>query len=276
MPASDRRVVRFGPFDADLATRELRRDGRRVAIQRQPFRLLEALLEAPGDLVTRETLRRRLWAEGTFVAFERGLTSAVRKVREALGDRADTPQYIETLPGRGYRFIAPVEFVPERRKASAPSAIGSLRGAGWAAALVLVALASGGRSSSPTIAAERLEAAYSLSSYACRLKADGQAEQALTVIRQAHALAPESARITAEVGFFLHAARQYEAEMPMLRLAVAQDARSVDAWLHLGLGHARRADFAAAIAALERARALAPDDEAVTFWLTWARAQAYA
>jgi tetratricopeptide (TPR) repeat protein len=131
----------------------------------------------------------------------------------------------------------------------------------------------GEHTSTPGTAGERLDAALPLSSYACRLKFEGRFDEALTVIRQAHALAPGSARITAEVGFFLHAARQYDAELPMLRLAVAQDARSVDAWLHLGLGYARRSRFSEAIGALERARALAPDDARVGRWLEWARSQ---
>jgi len=263
-------VARFGPFEADLVTGELRRNGLPVALQRQPFRLLGALLDRPGELVTHESLRRTLWADGTFVAFERGLTSAMRKVREALGDRADRPAYIETLPGRGYRFIAPVVFGSHRVAPPMP-AVGTPRRLGWIAALLLLGVALGGRTSSPAVANSQLEAALSLSSYACRLKSEGRFDEALTVIRQAHALAPGSARITAEVGFFLHAARQYEAELPMLRLAIAQDSRSVDAWLHLGLGYARRAEFGEAIAALERARALAPGDPRVERWLAWAR-----
>jgi DNA-binding winged helix-turn-helix (wHTH) protein len=267
-----RRLVRFGPFEADLVTGELRREGRRVTLQQQPFRLLQALLEQPGELVTRDALRRTLWTEGTFVGFERGLTSAMRKVREALDERADTPVYIETLPGRGYRFIAPLAYGCPRiiRPAAIPVAPKRL---GWAAALLLAGLAMGEHTSTPGTAGERLDAALSLSSYACRLKFEGRFDEALTVIRQAHALAPGSARITAEVGFFLHAARQYDAELPMLRLAVAQDARSVDAWLHLGLGYARRSRFSEAIGALERARALAPDDARVGRWLEWARSQ---
>jgi DNA-binding winged helix-turn-helix (wHTH) protein len=281
------RLARFGPFEADLVTGELRNNGRPVALQQQPFRLLQALLEQPGELVTRETLRRRLWAEGTFVAFERGLTSAMRKVRDALGDRADAPLYIETLAGRGYRFIAPVTFgVGPGSDRGQSSDAGRLnvrsfshhvaawpRRFGWIAALVVLGLTIAGHGPSPIVAHERLEAALSLSSYACRLKSERRYDEALAVIRQAHALAPESARITAEVGFYLHAAGQYEAEFPMLRRALAQDARSAEAWLHLGLAYARRSDFVEAIPALERAHALAPHDATVERWLAWARAQ---
>lgn len=270
MPAP-RRLARFGPFEADLVTGELRRQGRRVVLQQQPFRLLRALLEQPGELVTRDALRRQLWPDGTFVLFERGLTSAMRKVRAALGDRADGPVYIETLAGRGYRFIAPVMFADLESAEAAPRF--DIRRAGWMAALIVIAVALGGRSSTPVVADERLDAALSLSSYACRLKADGRSDEALVVIRQAHALVPHSARITAEVGFYLHAARHYDAELPMLRLAVAQDDRSVDAWLHLGLGYARRLAFGDAITALERAQALSPDDSRIGYWLAWTRAQ---
>ena len=106
-------MVRFGPFTADLRTGELWRGAERVRIQQQPFRILRALVDRPGQLVSREELIGLLWRDGTFVSFERGLTSALRKVREALGDDAGTHQFIETLPGRGYRFVAPVTFVAE-------------------------------------------------------------------------------------------------------------------------------------------------------------------
>ena len=272
--SDERRTVRFGPFEADLATGELRQEGRLVALQQQPFRLLQALLQRPGELVTRDELRRVLWDDGTFVGFERGLTSAMRKVREALGDTAGSPTYIETLQGRGYRFIAPVTFTRAQGAATnelQPSSPGRLT---WIAAAVLLTVATSGPRFSPGVSAERLEAALSLSSYACALKSAGRFDDAVTVIQQAHALAPWSARITAEVGFYLHAAGRYEEEFPMLRRAIEQDARSPDAWLHLGLAYARRADFRTAIDALEQAHALAADDSRVTHWLTWARSQA--
>jgi DNA-binding winged helix-turn-helix (wHTH) protein len=267
----DTRWVRFGPFVADLSTGELWNEGIPIRLQQQPFKVLKALLESPGELVTRESLRLTLWVDGTHVGFERGLTVAIRKLREALADRADSPRYIETLPGRGYRFIAPVVFEgAQGRHRSAPRR--HCRVASAAAALLL-GVALNEPSHGPLDRSERLEAALSLSAYACRLKSDGRAQDALAVIRQAHALAPSSARITAEVGFYLHAAGQYEGEMPMLQTALAQDDRSVDAWLHLGLAYARRLDFVDAIAALERAHGLAPSDDRVARWLTWARAQ---
>lgn len=110
-PAGD--LVRFGVFELDLRTGELRKSGVRVNLSDQPFQVLRALLERPGDLVTREELRRRLWPAETFVDFERGLNAAVRRLREALGDAADVPRFVETLPRRGYRFIAPVSRQPE-------------------------------------------------------------------------------------------------------------------------------------------------------------------
>lgn len=100
--------VRFGAFQLDLRTGELRKAGARINLSDQPFQLLKALLARPGDLVTREELRQRLWPAETFVDFEHGLNAAVRRLRDALGDSADVPRFIETMPRRGYRFIAPV------------------------------------------------------------------------------------------------------------------------------------------------------------------------
>jgi TolB-like protein/DNA-binding winged helix-turn-helix (wHTH) protein/Tfp pilus assembly protein PilF len=102
-------LVQFGPFELDRRTGELRRSGTRIALQGQPVRVLTLLLERPGDLVTRDELRQRLWADDTFVDFEHGLNAAVRRLREALGDSAETPRFVETLPRRGYRFIAAVQ-----------------------------------------------------------------------------------------------------------------------------------------------------------------------
>ena len=109
-PAPGRQVVRFGPFELDLRVGELRKAGVRLTLQEQPFKVLERLVERPGELVTREELRQRLWQADTFVDFEHGVNAAVKRLRETLGDSAETPQFIETLPRRGYRFIAPVEW----------------------------------------------------------------------------------------------------------------------------------------------------------------------
>jgi len=103
--------VRFGAFEVDQQARELRKHGVRIKIEGQPFEVLTALLEKPGQVVTRSELRQRLWPEGTFVDFEKSLTKAVNRVRTALGDPAATPRFVETLSRRGYRFIAPVSVV---------------------------------------------------------------------------------------------------------------------------------------------------------------------
>ncbi len=112
---TDRYIVRFGPFAVDLVSHELRNDGRKVNLQEKPFQILAILLEKPGKLVTREELQQRLWPADTFVDFEHGINTAVKKLREALEDSGDNPRYIETLPRRGYRFIAPVEADGERK-----------------------------------------------------------------------------------------------------------------------------------------------------------------
>jgi len=100
---------RFGIFDADIATGELRRRGMRVKLNAQPFQVLCMLLERPGELITREEISRELWPDGTFVDFDHGVNSAVNRIREALGDTAGSPRFVETLARRGYRFVAPVE-----------------------------------------------------------------------------------------------------------------------------------------------------------------------
>lgn len=103
--ASARRHVQFGPFELDVHTGELRKGSTRLKVPIQSIEILKALLEQPGELVTREHLRQRLWPGDTFVDFEHGLNAAIRRLREALGDSADTPRFIETLPRRGYRFM---------------------------------------------------------------------------------------------------------------------------------------------------------------------------
>src|SRR4051812_33279238 len=102
------RVFRFAAFVVDAKTGELTNAGQRTPLRDQPLQLLLALLARPGELVTREELKRRLWPADTFVDFDRGLNKAMNHLREALSDSADHPQFIETLPRKGYRFIAPV------------------------------------------------------------------------------------------------------------------------------------------------------------------------
>src|SRR3954470_1176992 len=101
--------LRFASFEFDAAAGELWRDGRRVALQRQPSRLLELLASRPGELVTREEIRQALWGDDTHVDFERSLNFCVARLRSALRDNAASPTYVETVPSRGYRFIAPVD-----------------------------------------------------------------------------------------------------------------------------------------------------------------------
>ena len=102
-------VRRFGSFELDLEAERLLKNGRTVRIQPQPFRLLCLLTNRPGSLVTREEIQASLWAGDTFVDFEQGVNFAIKQVRDALGDRADDSLYVQTVPKRGYRFLAPVE-----------------------------------------------------------------------------------------------------------------------------------------------------------------------
>jgi DNA-binding winged helix-turn-helix (wHTH) protein len=107
-------IARFGIFELDLRTGELRKAGVRMPLPQQAFVVLVTLIEHPNELVTREELRASLWPSDTFVDFEHGVNAAVRRLREVLGDSATTPRYIETLPRRGYRFLLPVQRVGQR------------------------------------------------------------------------------------------------------------------------------------------------------------------
>lgn len=128
-------ILRFGVFEADLRSGELRKQGVRVKLQDQPFLVLKLLLQRSGELVTREELRLQIWAADTFVDFDNGLNTSINKLREALGDSADSPRFIETLPRHGYRFIAPVsssERIEQRAMHPAPRR-------GWRIALAVAA-----------------------------------------------------------------------------------------------------------------------------------------
>src|SRR5687768_4016918 len=114
--------LRFGAFELDVRLRELRKGTTRVRLQDQPFEILRIMLERPGDVVTREQLRQRLWPAGTYVDFEHSLNAAVKRLRAALGDDAENPRFVETLPRRGYRFIAPLGAAPEEVVVRAPRA----------------------------------------------------------------------------------------------------------------------------------------------------------
>ena len=138
----EKHAVRFAVFEVDLSCGELRKHGIKIKLQRKPFQILALLLERPGEVVTREELQRRLWPSDVFVDFESGLNNAVKKLRAALGDSADTPRFVETVAKHGYRFLASPQYEPEipavtlvRAKAPQPSRI-------WifAAAVVLLAV----------------------------------------------------------------------------------------------------------------------------------------
>src|SRR3954470_23177127 len=107
------RAIRFGVFEVDLRAGELRKKGIRIKLQEQPFLLLVTLLNQPGQIISREELRRALWPDGTFIDFDHGLGSAINRLREALGDSASSPRFVETVPRRGFRFIAPIETVKD-------------------------------------------------------------------------------------------------------------------------------------------------------------------
>src|SRR4026208_426352 len=109
IPAPARRPLRFSSFELDLHSGELRKAGVLVGLQEQSLKVLTELLERPGDPAPRGELRERLWPNGTFVDFERSLNAVINRLREALGDSADSPRFIQTVPRRGYRLIAPVE-----------------------------------------------------------------------------------------------------------------------------------------------------------------------
>jgi len=117
---STSRRLQFGPFEADLHSGELRKNGQRVRLQAQPFQLLVMLLERPGELVTREEIRQKLWSADTFVDFDHSLGTAINKIREVLNDSPAEPRYVETLPRRGYRFISPVTAVAEPPREVSP------------------------------------------------------------------------------------------------------------------------------------------------------------
>ena len=117
---NNNRIARFGVFELDLSAGELRKSGVRMRLQGQPFQVLAMLLERAGQVVTREEMQQKLWASDTFVDFDHSLNTAINKVREALGDSASNPRYVETLARRGYRFIAPVQSDPPEAAQPAP------------------------------------------------------------------------------------------------------------------------------------------------------------
>jgi TolB-like protein/DNA-binding winged helix-turn-helix (wHTH) protein len=122
-PGRHTSIIRFGVFEVDLRSGELRKNGLRIRLQEQPFQVLVTLLSRPGEIVSREELRDRIWPEGTFVCFDYALNTAIKKVRVALSDDACVPRYIETIPRRGYRFIGDVRPVADLHVESAPGSV---------------------------------------------------------------------------------------------------------------------------------------------------------
>src|SRR5271167_4298563 len=122
-------VVRFGTYEVSLQSGEVRKAGLRIKVQQQPMKLLQILLERPGEVVTREELRSRVWPNESFGDFDQALNISIGKLRSALGDSAENPRFIETLPKRGYRFIADVSVVEaDARPRKAEPAAGDLPG----------------------------------------------------------------------------------------------------------------------------------------------------
>lgn len=128
VPQNNKKVAQFGVFELDLSAGELRKSGVKLRLQGQPYQVLVLLLERAGEVVTREELQQKLWPSDTFVDFDHSLNTAINKVREALGDSASSPRYVETLARRGYRFIAPVQ-TPDQTRAARETPSGISEGA---------------------------------------------------------------------------------------------------------------------------------------------------
>ena len=120
-----RSIIRFGDYELDPQAGVLRKNGMRIRCQEQPLQVLAALVERPGELVTREELRRRVWSQDTFVDFDHALNTAIKKIRASLNDDADSPRFVETVPRRGYRFVARIE--PEAEPSAAPAGVAPAR-----------------------------------------------------------------------------------------------------------------------------------------------------
>src|ERR1700732_2201663 len=123
-------IIRFGLFEIDLGRSTLTRQGVRLRIQEQPFRILELLLRQSGEIVTREQLRQALWPEGTHVNFDGSLNAALKKLRSALQDDAENPRFVETVPRQGYRFLAPVQIINDAVASVIPGQISMLESGG--------------------------------------------------------------------------------------------------------------------------------------------------
>ena len=212
--------IRFGLFELDPVTGDLRREGRPVRLQPQPARVLALLASRPGEVVTREQLRQEIWNDGTFVDFERGLNFCISQIRTALNDSAESPRFIETLPRRGYRFIAPVAprtlpepsvppiSVPARRIPRWGVAAGGL---GIVAVVLIALLAASGRDSRIRVAVVPFDNETGDSSYGnlgqgiadatvARLAAPGRVERLAVVGNSAALRQPRSFRDLKAIG----------------------------------------------------------------------------
>src|ERR1700675_2969270 len=125
-PLRSTSVVRFGTYEVSFQSGEVRKAGLRIRVQQQPMKLLETLLERPGEVVAREELRRRIWPNESFGDFDQPLNIAIAKLRSALGDSAENPRFIETLPKRGYRFIADVSVVDADARSQRPGSVSAV------------------------------------------------------------------------------------------------------------------------------------------------------
>jgi DNA-binding winged helix-turn-helix (wHTH) protein/Tfp pilus assembly protein PilF len=385
--------IHFGRFEFDPVRGRLCKSGRVIRVQPQPLTVLRALIARPGETVTRRELHAALWPDGTNVEFDAALNTAVRKLRRVLGDSATEPQFIQTVPGVGYRFIGEIEVTPPPRRSAAEGAparvdqtigrnqvlVPEARSVNWsqlAAVLVLVlsttlipssspapsaaflliregvrltkdtpasilearsrfemaastdptsaaawgwlaftearlafstespsderyvsaraaaqrALALDGRTWMAHAAMAYVEAGQAANKegaiaafdraieqgaterrvfidYACVLKDVGRPAKSLEIIEAALARTPSSAVLRAHRGLYLHAVRRYEEEMPALLDAVAVDPRSAEAFFHLGLGYARRQQYAPSVAALKRAVVLSNGLPRFRMWL---------
>ncbi|MGH9371434.1 MAG: winged helix-turn-helix domain-containing tetratricopeptide repeat protein [Vicinamibacterales bacterium] len=225
------RGYRFGVFEVDLASAAVRREGLQVRMRGKPFDILVALLQRPGDLVTRDELRQRLWASDTFVDFDHGLNAAMNRLRDALGDAADNPRFIQTIPRRGYRFIAPVESVvappavaveppPRAEVIAIPPPPPAPRTAGWKAwtfaigvvglAAVLIWVVGRGNRETPTPSGRRMIAVLPFQN----LSGDPEQEyfsQGITdeLIAQLGALNPERLGVIARTTVLRYRAGEY-------------------------------------------------------------------
>jgi len=270
--------IRFADFEADLATGELRKHGFRVRLQEKPFQVLTAMLERPGELVSREDLHQRLWGADTFVDFDNNLNTAIYKLREALGDTAEAPHLVETLPKKGYRFIGAL---------LAPEAAGGLAGplpapafswrlpAASAALLILVALAgyfAFNTNSSSAMASSKDPSAREAYLKGRYLLGQGRPESgklAIPFFEQAMALDANFAEARAGLADALSMAPGPRGENILRARAEAQKAIALNP--KLAEAHHRLAsiylyddwDWDAARQAFERAVALAPDSPAI-------------